>query len=73
VVFAFLVCLVYFNFNNLGQGWVTQQRVGWWQLLIGLHFMAFMLFALLMWRRSTGWTLRNMLTRLATQRAKVAA
>jgi lipopolysaccharide export system permease protein len=73
VVFAFLVCLVYFNFNNLGQGWVTQQRVGWWQLLIGLHLMAFMLFALLAWRRSTGWTLRNTLTRLATQRAQAVA
>lgn len=66
IMIAMLTFLVYFNFINLGLGWIAQGRIVLPAMLAALHGAALILFIWLLWRKTSGWTLSNTLTRLAS-------
>ncbi|MDE2048054.1 MAG: LPS export ABC transporter permease LptF [Betaproteobacteria bacterium] len=68
VVFALLAFLTYYNLTNLGQAWVSQGRLTLPALMAVLHGGALLATAAMLWRKSSGWTLTNMLTRMGTRR-----
>ena len=72
VLFAMLVFFTYYQLSNLGQAWVAQGRFGVLQLLIGLHGAAFAWLGFMIWRKSSGWTLTNSLSRLGATRRLAA-
>jgi lipopolysaccharide export system permease protein len=72
VLFAMLVFFTYYQLSNLGQAWVAQGRFGWLQLLFVLHGVAFAWLLFMIWRKSSGWTLTNSLSRLGAAR-RIAA
>lgn len=37
LVFALFAFITYYNLVNLGQSWIANGRVGFWQLMLGLH------------------------------------
>lgn len=73
ILFALLAFLTYYNLTNLGQAWVSQGRTTMPALLAALHGAALVAAAMLMWRKSSGWTLTNSLTRLRAAQRRLAA
>jgi lipopolysaccharide export system permease protein len=69
---ATLTFLIYFNFINLGLGWISQGRTVLPAMMVALHGTALVLFISLMWRKSSGWTLSNSVTRLLSRKRSFA-
>jgi lipopolysaccharide export system permease protein len=65
---ATLTFLIYFNFINLGLGWISQGRTVLPAMMAVLHGSAVILLVWLMWRKSSGWTMSNSITRFASRK-----
>jgi lipopolysaccharide export system permease protein len=70
ILVAMLTFLVYFNFINLGLGWIAQGRLVLPAMLALLHGAALLLFLWLLWRKASGWTLSNTITRLSAAKRR---
>lgn len=73
LIIAVLIFLVYFNLINIGLAWITIERIAMPNMLLLLHGTAFVLLLWLLWRKSSGWTLTNTLTRMVIKRRRPAA
>ncbi|WP_342130766.1 LPS export ABC transporter permease LptF [Hydrogenophaga sp. OTU3427] len=58
VLFAFVF---YYNLLNLSQSWLVSGRLGFWQVMLGLHGVVLVLAAGWMLKRHHNWTLRDLL------------
>ncbi len=72
IMVAMLTFLVYFNFIILGLGWIAQGRTVLPAMLLALHGAALTLLIWLLWRKASGWTLSNTITRLASRKRGLA-
>jgi len=64
VLFAFVF---YYNLLNLSQSWLVSGRLGFWQVMLGLHGVVFLLAAGWMFKRHHNWALRDLLPRREAQ------
>jgi lipopolysaccharide export system permease protein len=64
VLFAFVF---YYNLLNLSQSWLVSGRLGFWQVVLGLHGVVFLLAAGWMFKRHHNWALRDLLPRREAQ------
>jgi lipopolysaccharide export system permease protein len=64
---ALFIFIVYYNFINLGQSWVSSGKYGMLEFLAGLHGGVFSLAILWLTMRHNNWTWRNLLPSQPTQ------
>lgn len=60
LIFALFAFVVYFNLLNMGQGWVSTGRVGFFPLLIGLHGGVLALALLWLAKQHNNWSWRQL-------------
>jgi lipopolysaccharide export system permease protein len=73
VLFAMLVFFTYYQLANLGQLWVQQGRFSLVGLLVLMHGLAALWLAFMFWRKTSGWTLTNMIARMGEKRRRLKA
>lgn len=69
LVFALFAFTVYYNLLNLGQNWISNQRVPFLSFLLAIHGGTFCLTALWLAKQHNNWGLRPLLLRLRRERA----
>lgn len=69
LVFALFAFTVYYNLLNLGQNWISNERVPFLSFLLAVHGGTFCLTSLWLAKQHNNWGLRPLLLRLRRERA----